>query len=87
MPIYEYKCRGCGHYFEALLRPPTMTKASCPSCHGEDLEQQLSAFAVNSEERSQLSFGKARKDNEKVIKEQKIAQAEEHHHHHHDHHH
>lgn len=82
MPIYEYKCSQCGHEFEALVRPPA-AKASCPQCKSERLEQQLSAFAVNSQERSQSAFKKASKHAEKTIREQKIAQAEEHQHHHH----
>ena len=51
MPLYEYKCRGCGHQYEALVRgvevPP------CPSCKGQDLERLLSAPAgVTSPERN-----------------------------------
>ena len=30
--------------------------ATCPSCHGQDLERLLSSFAVNSEERSQATL-------------------------------
>ena len=48
MPLYEYKCTGCGHEFESLVRggevPP------CPSCNGQDLERLLSAFGVTSKE-------------------------------------
>lgn len=82
MPIYEYKCRKCGHEFEALLRPP-VTKAACPKCKSQALEQQLSAFAVNSQERAQLALKGARKANEKTLREQRVAQAEEIQHHHH----
>lgn len=47
MPIYDYRCRRCGHEFEALVlksSPP-----ACPSCAGSDLEQLLSGFAVSSD--------------------------------------
>jgi putative FmdB family regulatory protein len=47
MPIYEFRCRSCGHHFEALVRglaPPL-----CPACEGQDLERLLSMFAVSSE--------------------------------------
>ena len=51
MPLYEYKCRGCGHQYEALVRggevPP------CPSCKGQDLERLLSAFGMTSKEHTQ----------------------------------
>lgn len=45
MPIYEYRCGGCDHRFEALVqggRAPT-----CPACGGAELDKQLSVFAVN----------------------------------------
>ena len=46
MPIYEYRCRACGHEFEALVRgghPP-----ACPSCAADNLERLVSMFAVDS---------------------------------------
>lgn len=45
MPIFEYVCSACDHRFEVVVRgsePPV-----CPSCHGRDLQKQLSVFAVN----------------------------------------
>lgn len=45
MPLFEYRCESCGHSFEHLVRagvPP-----SCPKCGSEQLEKQLSVFAVN----------------------------------------
>ena len=45
MPIYEYVCRACGRPFEAVVtrdRP-----AACPACGGDDLDKQLSVFAVS----------------------------------------
>jgi len=47
MPIYEYECRGCGERFEALVNGSL--KASCPACHGDELEKMLSVFAVGTE--------------------------------------
>lgn len=46
MPIYDYRCRGCGHAFEALVLKSTAP--SCPQCGAGDLEQVLSTFAVSS---------------------------------------
>ncbi len=44
MPIYEYKCGSCGHGFEHITRAGVAP--ACPKCQGEDLEKQLSVFAV-----------------------------------------
>ena len=54
MPLYDYECRGCGHRFEALVRPSS--PAVCPSCQGQDLEQLLSLFAVSSDGTRQLNL-------------------------------
>lgn len=45
MPIYEYVCASCNHAFEALLRGSE--QPTCPACRGEDLQKQLSVFAVS----------------------------------------
>ena len=45
MPIFEYRCEGCGHKFEAILFGEQ--KPECPKCHTAKLEQQLSTFAVS----------------------------------------
>jgi putative FmdB family regulatory protein len=47
MPIYEYRCRGCGVEFEALIRGSDTP--ACPSCAATDLERLVSLFAVDSE--------------------------------------
>ncbi len=44
MPLFEYACRACGHRFEYLTRADQ--RPVCPACAGEDLEKQLSVFAV-----------------------------------------
>lgn len=59
MPIYDFKCRACGHEFEGLVLP-ARTAPACPSCQGQDLERLVSAFAVSSEERSQSALKKAK---------------------------
>jgi putative FmdB family regulatory protein len=53
MPIYEYRCRGCGHEFEELILPGT--EPACPSCKSADLERLLSMPAL----KSQSTHGKA----------------------------
>ena len=44
MPIFEYVCRDCHHRFEAIVR--SSSRSACPSCKSENLDQQLSVFAV-----------------------------------------
>jgi putative FmdB family regulatory protein len=47
MPLYEYECRTCHHQFELLVREQTVLE--CPSCKGDDLQKQLSVFAVGAD--------------------------------------
>jgi putative FmdB family regulatory protein len=44
MPIYEYRCAGCGREFELLVRSSTIP--ACPECGGRELKKKLSAFAI-----------------------------------------
>jgi putative FmdB family regulatory protein len=44
MPLYEYECQNCHHHFELLVREQTVL--ACPSCQSQELEKQLSVFAV-----------------------------------------
>jgi putative FmdB family regulatory protein len=46
MPIFEYICQTCHHHFETLVTGNR--RPACPSCHGAELEKQLSVFAVSS---------------------------------------
>ena len=48
MPLYEYKCTGCGHQFELLILKASQPIA-CPSCASESVERMLSMFAVSSD--------------------------------------
>ncbi len=60
MPIYDFRCRGCGHEFEALVRPqdpPTI----CPACRAHDVERQPSSFAVSSKEKRAAAVRDSRK--------------------------
>jgi putative FmdB family regulatory protein len=45
MPLFEYECRGCGRRFEYLTRHGE--SPHCPACNGQELEKQLSVFAVS----------------------------------------
>ncbi len=35
MPIYEYKCKDCGHAFEIIQKVDEAPKAVCNECNGE----------------------------------------------------
>jgi putative FmdB family regulatory protein len=55
MPLYEYRCRPCGHNFEHLkLRPSHV--AECPTCGSKDLERLISLTSMSSENTRQSSL-------------------------------
>jgi putative FmdB family regulatory protein len=45
MPLFEYVCRACNRPFEAFVTAERQPE--CPSCHGRQLDKQLSRFAVS----------------------------------------
>lgn len=46
MPLYEYRCGGCGVRFEVLQHVGTGAEGvSCPQCHAPGVERVLSTFA------------------------------------------
>ncbi len=60
MPVYEYRCRGCDHTLEELVRrniEPTV----CPSCGRGDLERLISLPNVRSESTRGLAMKAAKK--------------------------
>jgi putative FmdB family regulatory protein len=46
MPVYEFKCKSCGHTFEMLI--PSASQGTCPKCHSKRLDEQHSNFSANS---------------------------------------
>jgi putative FmdB family regulatory protein len=48
MPIYEYRCKGCGQVFEYLVLSSS-ADAKCPACDSVQLERLVSACAISSE--------------------------------------
>ncbi len=48
MPIYEYRCRGCGRDFEKYL-PTAATPVTCPECESGNVMRKLSVFDTKSE--------------------------------------
>lgn len=43
MPFYSYRCGGCGHAFELLVRSGDVP--ACPSCGSGALDRQVSLTA------------------------------------------
>ncbi len=60
MPLFDFRCKTCGHAFEALVRPQDERGPKCPSCQGEDLERQLPTFAVSYKEKTMQAAAKSR---------------------------
>ena len=45
MPLYEYKCKDCGHQFEKIQSFSAPDVKECPVCHGP-VERLISAPAI-----------------------------------------
>jgi putative FmdB family regulatory protein len=74
MPLFDFVCKSCQHEFETLVRPGSTPE--CPSCHGRDLERQVSTFAVDSAELRAASAKDARKRQIAKRKDSYIAEEE-----------
>jgi len=66
MPIYEYKCQNCGHYFEILQRISEEPLSICPECKKNALKKLVSApnFRLKGEGWYETDF---KKDNQKNL--------------------
>ena len=47
MPIYEYRCRKCGHAFEKLVSSASASPGKCPECGAPKPEKQFSTFSAS----------------------------------------
>ena len=74
MPLFEYRCEGCGHEFEMLVLKGTVP--SCPQCKAETLERLLSVPAVKSESTHALAMKAAKKRDQKAGAEKAREQRE-----------
>ena len=62
MPIYEFVCQSCEHFYEALVKRPG-AKAPCPECGGRKVKQAISrpgGFGVRSSDAACPVSGAAR---------------------------
>ena len=66
MPIYEYKCQNCGHYFEILQRISEEPLSTCPECKKNALKKLVSApnFRLKGQGWYETDF---KKDNQKNL--------------------
>jgi putative FmdB family regulatory protein len=44
MPIYEYKCSGCGENFEKLVFGNQ--EITCPKCNSKEIKKKFSVFSA-----------------------------------------
>ena len=75
MPLYDFRCRGCGHEFEALVRAGDEDPV-CPSCKSADIERLLSSFAVSYAEKTEAAARQSRKRQIAARKDALIADEE-----------
>ena len=76
MPMYDFHCRGCGHEFEALVRPQDPQPPKCPACQSADLERQIGSFAVSTAEKTAAAVKQSRQRQIKANKEKLVADEE-----------
>ena len=76
MPIYEYKCQNCGHYFEVLQRISAEPLCACPECKKNSLKKLVSApnFRLKGDGWYETDF---KKENQKNLAEKKEEKKEE----------
>jgi putative FmdB family regulatory protein len=48
MPLYEYRCAGCGQEFERYVTTAA-ARVACPACASADVKRKLSLFAFKTE--------------------------------------
>ena len=74
MPLYEYRCKGCGHTFEALIRGEQTP--ACPECESEALERLFSLPTVQSSGTHALAMRAAKKRDQRQGAERMHTQRE-----------
>jgi len=46
MPIFEYKCKACGHRMERLQKGGSSKAPSCEKCGNKDVQKLFSTFST-----------------------------------------
>jgi putative FmdB family regulatory protein len=52
MPIFEYKCKKCGHKTEFLEKANSSKKHRCEKCGSKELQKLFSTFSATSGSKS-----------------------------------
>jgi putative FmdB family regulatory protein len=52
MPIFEYKCKKCGHITEFLEKSSGKTKHACEKCGSNQMQKLFSGFSVGQDNKS-----------------------------------
>ena len=52
MPIYEYRCKKCGHVTEVLESADASARHTCGKCGSRRVEKLVSTFGVGASTRS-----------------------------------
>jgi len=52
MPLYEYRCRKCGHVMEVLENVDASGRHTCEKCGSRSMEKMVSTFGVGASTRS-----------------------------------
>jgi putative FmdB family regulatory protein len=58
MPLYDYQCQACGHYFETLVRVNSIP--ACPLCNSVSLEKQMSAPVAPGKSKAIIAANRAK---------------------------
>jgi putative FmdB family regulatory protein len=75
MPLYDFKCKKCGHRFEELAR--VADAVDCPKCKAKNAERLFSMSAAVSTDKTRTRTAKiARGKANAVHREKKAAEAE-----------
>jgi putative FmdB family regulatory protein len=69
MPLYDYKCRKCGHRFEELVR--LGDTPDCPACHACNPEKLFSTSAGITTDRDRKRTAKQARRVASAIKREK----------------
>ncbi|ACA59433.1 FmdB family zinc ribbon protein [Candidatus Desulforudis audaxviator] len=46
MPIYDFRCRNCGHQFTVLIQLSEKDGVHCPRCRSRNIRQIISPFSL-----------------------------------------